>query len=87
MIMALQRDLKVTSVVVTHDMRTAFTVADRMAMLHDRRFPFVGVPDELARSEEPTIREFIAEALEELEDGARAEAGGTQPAPPTVEIR
>jgi phospholipid/cholesterol/gamma-HCH transport system ATP-binding protein len=68
MIVGMQRDLRATSVVVTHDMRTAFSAADRIALLHEHRFEFVGTPQELARSREEPVREFIAEALEELKD-------------------
>ncbi len=68
MIRALQADLRATSVVVTHDMRTAFGVCDRLALLHDRGFPHVGTPAEFARSKEPAIREFIESALEDIED-------------------
>jgi ABC-type transporter Mla maintaining outer membrane lipid asymmetry ATPase subunit MlaF len=49
-------------------MRTAFSAADRIALLHEHRFEFVGTPQELARSREEPVREFIAEALEELKD-------------------
>ena len=59
MIMKLQRELNVTSVVVTHEMPIAFDVADRVAMLHDKRFPFVAPPDDLAASEEPEVRDFV----------------------------
>lgn len=59
MIMKLQRELHVTSVVVTHEMPIAFDVADRVAMLHDKRFPFVAPPDELAASPEPAVRDFV----------------------------
>jgi phospholipid/cholesterol/gamma-HCH transport system ATP-binding protein len=67
MIEELQRTLHVTSVVVTHDMRTAFGVSDRIAMLHEKRFPFVATPAELMKSTAEPVREFIDDAMEELE--------------------
>ena len=63
----LQRELSATSVVVTHDMRTAFGVADRIALMHDSHFPHVGTARELLHSDAPAVREFIEDALEELE--------------------
>ncbi len=67
MISELQQDLQITSVLVTHDMRCAFSVSDRIAMVHDYGFPYVGTPQEFAQSDAPAIREFISEALEEME--------------------
>jgi phospholipid/cholesterol/gamma-HCH transport system ATP-binding protein len=67
LIASLQRELSATSVVVTHDMRTAFGVADRIALMHEGHFPHVGTPRELLQSSEPAIREFIDDAMEELE--------------------
>jgi phospholipid/cholesterol/gamma-HCH transport system ATP-binding protein len=55
----LQRRFGLTSVVVTHDLHSAFTVADRMAFLHEGRIAFVGTPDEARRTTEPLLREFL----------------------------
>lgn len=52
-------ELKVTSVVVTHDMRSAYRVSDRIAMLHDGRIHFIGTPEEIQASEEPFVRAFV----------------------------
>ena len=59
MIMKLQRELEVTSVVVTHDMPTAHKVSTRIAMLYQRQFPFVGTADEMWNSQAPEVRDFI----------------------------
>lgn len=64
----LQAELSATSVIVTHDMRTAFTVANRIALVHDGRFYLVASPREFARSTDEVVQEFIADALEELRD-------------------
>lgn len=59
MIMKLQRELKVTSVVVTHDMPTARRVSDRIAMLYEKRFPFVDTAKRMWSSETPEVRDFV----------------------------
>jgi phospholipid/cholesterol/gamma-HCH transport system ATP-binding protein len=53
------RDLGVTGLVVTHDMRSAFTVGDRVAMLHDGAIRQVGSVDQIQESHDPVIRQFI----------------------------
>jgi len=55
----LQRRFGLTSVVVTHDLHSAFTVADRIAFLNEGRIAFSGTPDETRRSTEPLLREFL----------------------------
>jgi len=59
LILRLQRELKVTSVVVTHDMQSAFKVADRIVMLSDGKLIFDGTPDQIRASDNPTIRRFV----------------------------
>ena len=51
--------LGVTGVVVTHDMRSAYTVGDRIAMLYEGRVRQVGSVDEIQRTEDPVVRQFI----------------------------
>lgn len=51
--------LGVTSIVITHDMRSAFHVGDRIAMLYEGRVRQVGSVDEIKRSEDPVVRGFI----------------------------
>jgi len=60
LILNLQARLGVTSIVVTHDMDSAFTVSDRFAMLHERRIAFVGTKEETLACDDRYIREFIA---------------------------
>ncbi len=59
LILKMRDTLGVTSVVVTHDMESAWHIADRVAMLLDGRIAFAGTPDELKASEDPFIRQFI----------------------------
>src|SRR5204863_2075819 len=51
--------LDVTSVVVTHDMRSARRVGQRIMMLHDRKIHATGTPDEIFNSKDPCVRQFI----------------------------
>jgi phospholipid/cholesterol/gamma-HCH transport system ATP-binding protein len=59
LIRRLQRRLGVTSIVVTHDMKTAFHCADRVALLHEGRVHFDGSVEELKASSDPVITDFI----------------------------
>ena len=59
LIRRLQKRLGVTSIVVTHDMKSAFHVADRIAYLHEGRIYFKGTPDELKADPDPLIQDFI----------------------------
>jgi len=54
-----KRDLGVTGVVVTHDMRSAFAVGDRIAMLYQGRVHSVGTVDEVRHTSDPLVRQFI----------------------------
>jgi phospholipid/cholesterol/gamma-HCH transport system ATP-binding protein len=58
LIRSLQARLGVTSVVVTHDMDSCFTVSDRIAMLYERRVAFVGSAEETQQCDIPYVREF-----------------------------
>jgi phospholipid/cholesterol/gamma-HCH transport system ATP-binding protein len=53
------RDLGVTGLVVTHDMRSAFTVGDRVAMLHEGSIRQCGSVDQIRASHDPVVRQFI----------------------------
>ena len=53
------RDLGVTGLVVTHDMRSAFSVGDRVAMLHEGAIRQVGTVPEIQATEDPVVRQFI----------------------------
>jgi phospholipid/cholesterol/gamma-HCH transport system ATP-binding protein len=59
MVVRLQSELRVTSIVVTHDLICASIVADRLALLHNGGFLFVGTMEELRRSEDDYVREFL----------------------------
>ncbi len=71
------RDLGVTGLVVTHDMRSAFTVGDRLAMLHDGSIRQVGTVREMQASHDAVVRQFIEGRPERvaLESSVRRSAG------------
>ncbi len=54
-----KQELGVTSLVVTHDLGSAFKIGDRVALLHEGRIQAIGTPDEIRASEDPVVRQFI----------------------------
>jgi phospholipid/cholesterol/gamma-HCH transport system ATP-binding protein len=60
LIKGLKQALKVTSMVVTHDMKSAFTISDRLAMVHRGEIIAVGTPDEFRASKDPHVADFIS---------------------------
>jgi phospholipid/cholesterol/gamma-HCH transport system ATP-binding protein len=56
----LHEKLQVTSVVVTHDMDSAFSVGTRMAMIHQGKVIAYGTSDEIRRADNPVLRQFIS---------------------------
>jgi len=62
----LHTELNVTSVMATHDLRTALHVSDRLAILEDYRFPYIGTIEELRALENPEIEGFLYDPEEEL---------------------
>ncbi len=59
LIIKLQNELNVTSVVVTHDMASAGKVSDRILMLYQGKFIFDGTPEQIAYCEDPRVRCFV----------------------------
>jgi phospholipid/cholesterol/gamma-HCH transport system ATP-binding protein len=70
LILRMDEELGVTSVVVTHDMTSAYRVADRIAMLHDGRIRFVGTPQAIQATDDPIVKGFIEGRPELLEESA-----------------
>ncbi|KPJ59414.1 MAG: ABC transporter [Latescibacteria bacterium DG_63] len=56
----LQKKLSITSVAVTHDMRSAYRIADKIAMLHDGKIIYKGTPDEIRRCQDSRVCQFIS---------------------------
>ena len=59
LIMKLQRELNVTSVVVSHDIRSVFRMATKVAVLNERHIVFFGTPEEMAASDDKYLRDFL----------------------------
>lgn len=59
LIKELQAKLSLTSIVVTHDITSAYFVADRIAMLYDGRIIEVGTPEEIKKTKNPIVKQFI----------------------------
>jgi phospholipid/cholesterol/gamma-HCH transport system ATP-binding protein len=55
----MREKLGVTGIVVTHDMRSAYTVASRIAMLYEGKIRQVGTVDEIQHTDDPIVRQFI----------------------------
>ncbi|MDD5559160.1 ABC transporter ATP-binding protein [Candidatus Methylomirabilis sp.] len=63
LIVDMDRKLEVTSVVVTHDMRSAFKISDRIGLLDKGKIAVVGTPQEIERADLPLVRQFIHGAM------------------------
>lgn len=59
LIVQMQKLLGVTSIVVTHDMKSAFYIADRIAMLYNGKMIAIGTPEEIKKSTDSRVLEFI----------------------------
>lgn len=83
LILKLQRELQVTSITVTHDMNSAFKIADRIVMLADGKIVFDGTPDDIRRSEDPVVKRFVlGEAGEDELAGLGGRSNGPKSANP-----
>jgi phospholipid/cholesterol/gamma-HCH transport system ATP-binding protein len=59
LILGLQKKLGVTSVVVTHDMNSAYKISNRMAMLYQGKVVAIGTPDEIRHTTNPLVKQFV----------------------------
>lgn len=75
LILKMKEELGVTSLVITHDMGSAYRVADRIAMLYEGRVLQEGTPDEIRTSDNPIVRGFVEGKPELVESGT---ADGTR---------
>ena len=72
----MKQKVQITAILVTHDLITAFRVADRVGMMHDGRIVEIGTPEEILRSSNPVVREFTgrhAALAERRRDPSRKE--------------
>lgn len=63
----LQKKLNVTSIVVTHDIQSAFRIADRIALLYNGQIAFVGTKSEAKNSKEDVVSAFINGEMEDVQ--------------------
>jgi phospholipid/cholesterol/gamma-HCH transport system ATP-binding protein len=59
LILRMQKELHVTSVVVTHDMQSAYMIADRISFIYEGEVIFCGTPDQIKESSNPLVIQFI----------------------------
>jgi len=59
LIIKMKQEFRITSVVITHDMISAYKVADRIAMLYNGKIVAVGTPEELRKSDNQIVQQFI----------------------------
>ena len=78
LIKKLKHEMKLTSIVVTHDMALARKVGDRIVFLHEGQVVFFGTPDEMEQSQLEIVREFLTLDSLDLEYWR----GGQNPRPP-----
>jgi len=60
LIISLHDKLNITSVAVTHDMNSAYKIADRIAMLYKGKIIAIGTPQEIKKTKNPFVKQFIA---------------------------
>jgi phospholipid/cholesterol/gamma-HCH transport system ATP-binding protein len=68
MIRDLSRRLKVTSIVVSHDMHCALAIADRIAVLDEGKVIALGSPQTILQHRHPLVVDFLREAKEKLKE-------------------
>lgn len=68
LISGLQQRLNITSIVVTHDMKSAFTISDRIAMVHGGRIIYQGTTEQFRAATDPRIADFIEGRAPDNED-------------------
>lgn len=71
-----RQELGATTVIVSHDMRSVFAIADRIAMLHEGRIRLAGAAEDVRRSDDPVVRNFIEGRPESLGPDARETVTG-----------
>ena len=64
LIISLRNTLSITSIAVTHDIVSAYKIADRIAMLYEGKIVFVGTPEEVKNTDNAVVRQFIEGSAE-----------------------
>ncbi len=71
LLLDLKQVAPVAMVVVTHEMESAFTLADRIALMHQGRFLIIGTPEDVRASPHPVVRRFLDRQPPEVLEGSR----------------
>ena len=66
LLLGLKDSLNVTSVVVTHNLKAAFAISDRLALIHDGTVVATSSPEAMLESDDPVVREFIGERMRRI---------------------
>lgn len=66
LLLGLKDTLNVTSVVVTHNLKAAFAISDRLALIHDGKVVATSSPEAMLESENPVVGEFIGERMRRI---------------------
>jgi phospholipid/cholesterol/gamma-HCH transport system ATP-binding protein len=66
LLLGLKERLNVTSVVVTHNLKAAFAISDRLALIHDGAVVATGAPETFLESQDPVVREFIGDRMRKV---------------------
>jgi phospholipid/cholesterol/gamma-HCH transport system ATP-binding protein len=74
LILLLKRAFQMTVIVVTHELPSAFRIADRIAMLHNGTFLAVGTKDEIKNSQHPRIRQFLDRVPDKMGEASEVAA-------------
>ncbi len=85
-IVSLNKRIHVTSLVVSHDRDLAFGIADRIAVINDGRILTIGTPDQIKRSPDPWIQQFLNASLKRYEitpEDLRPQGGARKSPTPT----
>ncbi|MBI3013135.1 MAG: ABC transporter ATP-binding protein [Elusimicrobia bacterium] len=60
LILKLKKEIKTTAIAVTHDMKSAYKISDRIAMLYEGKILEIGTPKQIQNSADPVVRQFIS---------------------------
>jgi phospholipid/cholesterol/gamma-HCH transport system ATP-binding protein len=78
LILHLKQAFKMTIVIVTHEMASAFLIADRMCMLHKGRIIAVGTREEIENTEHPRVRQFLERIPDDPDSGEAGYLSGLE---------
>lgn len=79
LIVELNKRLNITSVVVTHDMKSAYKIASRIAMMYEGKIRQIGKPGEIEHSKDPVVKQFVAGSAQgPITEGAKQQSAAAE---------